>query len=200
MQEGLSPEHAGELFSNSLEHFLNGSGVSNESDSHLESFGRDITDRALHVVGDPFYEVRRVLVLDVEHLFIDFLGAHSSSEHGSSSQISSMSGISSTHHVLSIEHLLSQFRHSQGSVLLGSSGSQRSESNHKEMQSGERHQIDSQLSKITVQLSRESQAASHSTHGNRDQMVQVSISRGSQLQGPETDVVEGFIVYDHSFI
>jgi hypothetical protein len=139
MQEGLSSEHTGELFSDSLEHLLDGSGVSDKSDGHLQSLGRDITNGALHVVGDPFNEVRRVLVLNVQHLFIDFLGAHSSSEHGSSSQVSSVSGISSTHHVLGIEHLLSQFRNSQGSVLLASSAGQGGESDHEEVQSGERH-------------------------------------------------------------
>jgi len=44
MEESLSSEHSSELFSDSLEHFLDGSGVSEESDSHLESLGWDITD------------------------------------------------------------------------------------------------------------------------------------------------------------
>jgi hypothetical protein len=57
MQEGLSSEHTGELFSNSLEHLLDGSAVSNEGDSHLQSLRGDITDGALHVVGDPLNEV-----------------------------------------------------------------------------------------------------------------------------------------------
>ena len=57
VKEGLSPEHASELFSHSLEHFLNSSGVTNEGDSHLEALGGDITDGTLHVIGDPFNEV-----------------------------------------------------------------------------------------------------------------------------------------------
>jgi hypothetical protein len=44
MQEGLSSEHGGELFGNSLEHFLNSGGVSDESDGHLESLGGNITN------------------------------------------------------------------------------------------------------------------------------------------------------------
>ena len=139
MQEGLPPEHAGELFSDSLEHFLNGSGVTNEGDSHLEALGGDITDAALHVVGDPFHEVGRVLVLDIQHLLIHLLGRHTASEHGTGSQVSTVAGVSSTHHVLGIEHLLGQFRHSQGSVLLAASGGQGGETNHEEVQSGEGH-------------------------------------------------------------
>jgi len=44
MEEGLSSEHSSELFSDSLEHLLDGSRVTNEGHGHLESLGRDITD------------------------------------------------------------------------------------------------------------------------------------------------------------
>jgi hypothetical protein len=44
VEESFYSEHFGELFSDSLEHFLDGSGVTHEGDSHLQSFGGDITD------------------------------------------------------------------------------------------------------------------------------------------------------------
>jgi hypothetical protein len=44
MEESLSSEHSSELFSDSFEHLLDGSGVSNEGDSHLQSFGWDIAN------------------------------------------------------------------------------------------------------------------------------------------------------------
>jgi len=44
VEESFSSEHRGELFSNSFEHFLDGGGVSEESDGHFESFRGDITD------------------------------------------------------------------------------------------------------------------------------------------------------------
>jgi hypothetical protein len=80
VEESFSSEHRGELFSNSFEHFLDGGRVSEESDGHFESFRRDITNGRFDVIWDPFNEIRRVFVLNVKHLFINFFGGHSSSE------------------------------------------------------------------------------------------------------------------------
>ena len=80
MEEGLSSEHAGELFSNSLEHLLDGGGVTEEGNSHLKTLWWDIADGGFDVVWDPFNEIRGVLVLDVKHLLVNFFGGHSSSE------------------------------------------------------------------------------------------------------------------------
>merc|ERR1719174_1947688 len=76
MKEGLSSEHLGELLSDTLEHLLDGGGVSKEGDGHLESLWWDVANGGLDVVGDPLNEVGRVLVLNVEHLLINFLGGH----------------------------------------------------------------------------------------------------------------------------
>ena len=57
MEESLSSEHGGELFSDSLEHLLDGGGVTKEGNSHLESLRGDVANGGLDVVGDPFNEV-----------------------------------------------------------------------------------------------------------------------------------------------
>merc|ERR1712072_1610125 len=106
MQESFTPEHSGELFRDALEELLNGGGVADESGGHLKTTGRNVTDGGLDVVGDPFDEVGAVLVLDVEHLLVDLLGGHATTEDGASGEVTSVTGISGGHHVLGVEHLL----------------------------------------------------------------------------------------------
>merc|ERR1719342_1318243 len=200
VEEGLSTEHSCELLADSLEQLLDGGAVSDEGGGHLESSGRNVTDGGLDVVGDPFNEVAAVLVLHVQHLLINLLHGHSSSEHSGNGQVSSVSGIAGSHHVLGIEHLLSQLRDGQGPVLLGSSAGQRGESRHEEVKSGEWHHVDGEFPEIGVQLSRESEAGGYSRHGSRDEMVQVTVGGGGQLEGPEADVVEGLVVNGEGFV
>jgi len=74
MEESFSSEHSSELFSDSLEHFLDGSRVTNESNRHFKTFWWDITDSGFDVVWNPLNEITGVFVLDIEHLFIDLFG------------------------------------------------------------------------------------------------------------------------------
>ena len=87
MEEGFPPEHGGELLGDSLEELLDGGGVANEGGGHLEASGRDIADSRLDIVGNPLHEVGRVLVLDVEHLFVHLLHGHATTEDGGHRQI-----------------------------------------------------------------------------------------------------------------
>ena len=87
MKKSFSPEHGSELFRNSLEQLLDGSGISNESGSHLETSWRDVTNSNLDVVWNPFHKVGRVLVLDVQHLLVHLLHGHAATEHGSHGEV-----------------------------------------------------------------------------------------------------------------
>jgi len=194
VKEGLSSEHSGELLGHTLEELLDGGGVTNEGTGHLEASWWDVANGSLDVVWDPFDEVRRVLVLDVEHLLVNFLHGHTSSEDGGNSQVSTVTWVACGHHVLGVEHLLGQLWDGQGTVLLGSSGGQWSETWDEEMETWEWNHVDGELSEIGVELTRESEASGHTRHGGGDQVVQVTVCWGGELEGSEANVVEGFVV------
>jgi len=194
MEESFSSEHSSKLFSDSLEHFLDSSRVTNESYRHFKTFWWNITDSGFNVVWNPFNKIWRVFVLDVKHLFINLFGGHSSSEHSGGSKISSVSWVRSTHHVFSIEHLLGKFWYSKSSVNLGSSGGKWSETNHEEMKSWERNKVDSEFSEVRVKLTWESNWASNTGHSNGDKMVQVTIGWGSKFKGSKADIIKSFII------
>ena len=200
MEESLAAEHKSKLLRDALEHFLDGGGVSNEGGGHLEAFRGDVAHGGLDVVGDPLDEVRRVLVLDVEHLLVDFLGRHAATEHGGGGQVAAVTGVRSAHHVLGVEHLLGELGNSQGAVLLGATGGEGGEPNHEEVQTGEGNEVDGQLAEVGVQLTGETKAASHTGHGGGDKVVQVTVGGGGQLQGAEADVVQGLVVDNHDLI
>jgi len=200
VKESLSSKHSSELFTNSLEHLLNGGGVTDEGNGHLQTSWWDITDGGLDVIWDPFDEVRRVLVLDVQHLFVNFFGGHSSSELGGGGEVSSVSWVRSTHHVLGVEHLLGEFWDREGSVLLGSSGGEWGETNHEEVKSWEWYQVSGELSEIRVQLTWESERASDTRHSGGNQVVKISVGWGGELEGSEADVIKGFVINDLDFI
>ena len=200
MEESLSPEHSSELLADPLEELLDGGAVSDEGSRHLESSGRNVTDGGLDVVRDPFDEVAAVLVLYVQHLLINFLHGHTSSEHSGDCEVSAVSGIASGHHVLSVEHLLGEFWNCEGSVLLGTSAGEWGESWHEEVKSGEGNHVDGEFPEISVELSRESEAGGDTRHGGGDQMVEISVCGGGEFEGSEADIVQGFVVDGEGFI
>ena len=116
-----------------------------------------------------------------------------------------------------MSYLLGEFGNSQSSVGLSSLGRERGESGHEEVETGEGNHVDSQLAKISVQLSGESEAGGDSRHRHRNcrvklsfkrepnfvlnrhkkiltKMVEVSVGGVGELEGTEADVVESFVV------
>jgi hypothetical protein len=71
-----------------------------------------------------------------------------------------------------------------------------SETDHEEVEPGEGDQVGGELSEIAVELTWEPEAAGDSRHGGRDEMVEVTVGGGGQLEGSEADVVEGLVVDD----
>ena len=53
------------------------------------------------------------------------------------------------------------------------------------METREGDHVDSQLPQVSIELAGEPQGGGHTGHGERHQMVQVSIGRVGQLQGPD---------------
>ena len=68
-------------------------------------------------------------------------------------------------------------------------GGQWSKTSHEEVETREWDQVDSQFSEVGVQLTWESEAASDTRHSSRDQVVEVTVSWGGQLQGWEANIV-----------
>ena len=89
-----------------------------------------------------------------------------------------MAWITGSHHVLGIKHLLGEFRDTEGSVLLASTGGEWGKAWHEEVETWEWNHVDCQFTKISVQLTRESETGCDSGHGSRHQMVQVTVGWG----------------------
>merc|ERR1712142_509008 len=194
MQESLAPEHSCELLRDTLEQLLDSGGVANEGGGHLQATRRNVTHSNLDVVGDPFDEVGGVLVLDVEHLLVDLLHGHASSEDGGNSQVASVTWVTGSHHVLGVEHLLSELRDSKSTVLLAATGSEWSKSWHEQMQTGEGYHVDSQFPQVSIELTREPEASSDTRHGQGHQMVEITVGWVGKLQGSEANVIESLVV------
>lgn len=80
MQESLPLEHGSELITDTLEELLNGGRVTQESNCHLRCPRRNVTLSSQDIVGDPFYEVGRVLVLNILHLLLNLLHRDAATE------------------------------------------------------------------------------------------------------------------------
>ena len=68
------------------------------------------------------------------------------------------------------------------------------------MKPREGHHVDRELPEISVELTGEPEAGGHAGHGQGDQMVQVTVGRGRQLQGSKYCKISRFIYESASYI
>jgi len=197
MQKRLATEHGTELFGDALEQSLDGSGVTDESGRDRSECRWDVADRRFHVVGDPFDEIRGEFVLDLHHLVIDFLCRHFASKRSRGSQVTTLAGIASSHHVFGLEDLRGQLGDTQLTVLSDVASLQRSKTDHEEMETRERDQIDGEFAEIGVELTRETERRCDSSHDDGDQMVQVAVRWVGEFERAEANVVQRFVVDAH---
>jgi hypothetical protein len=188
------------LFTDAFEHFLDGGGVTKEGNCHFQTFRRNVANGRFDVVGDPFNEIWWVLVLNVQHLLVNFLGGHATTEECGGSKVTSVSGVGSAHHVLSVEHLLGELGDGESTILLRTTGGKRSETSHEEMETWEGDQVDGELSQVRVELTWESEAASDTWDGGRDEMVEITVCWGGELEGSEANIIKSFVINAHNFI
>ena len=78
-------------------------------------------------------------------------------------------------------------------------GDQRVETSHGEMKTGELNHVDN-LTKIPIELKRETNTAGGSGHDGGHQVVQVTGGRGGELQHTEARIVKGFVVHHRKLI
>uniref|UniRef100_A0A914KL47 Uncharacterized protein n=1 Tax=Meloidogyne incognita TaxID=6306 RepID=A0A914KL47_MELIC len=79
-----------------------------------------------------------------------------------------MSWIASSHHVLSVKHLHSQFRNILGVVGRGAFSRKWRKTRHEEMETRKRNHVNSQFTKVSVELAWEAKTSCHSRHGYRN--------------------------------
>lgn len=74
-------------------------------------------------------------------------------------------------------------------------GGQGSKAGDEEVQSREGDHVDGELPQVGVKLAGESQASGYAAQGRADEMIEVTVGRRGQLEGPEADIVERLVVY-----
>ena len=194
MQESLATEHGSELLANTLEELLDGGGVTNEGRRHLKATRGNGAKSGLDVVGNPLNEVAGVLVLDAAHLVLNLLHGNLTTEDGRAGEVTTVTEVRSSHHVLGVEHLLGELGNGDSAERVSTTAGQRGETDHEEVETGERHHVHSQLAKIRVELTGKTQASSDTGHDGRNEVVQVAIRGVAQLEGTHANIVQSFVI------
>ena len=127
-------------------------------------------------------------------MLVHLLGRHATAEEARAGEVPAVARVRSAHHVLGIEGLLGELGHGEGAVLLGATAGERREAHHEEVEPREWHHVHCELAQVAVELTREAEGACGAADSRRNQVVQVTVSWGGELEGAEADVVKGFVV------
>ena len=68
------------------------------------------------------------------------------------------------------------------------------------MESGEGDQVHGELSEIGVELTWESEAAGDTGESGGNEMVEITVGRGGELEGSEADIIKSFVINAHNLI
>ena len=60
--------------------------------------------------------------------------------------------------------------------------------------------IDRNLTEVAVELPRKAETARHAAHCCGDEVIEITVRRGGQLQSSEADVIQGLVVQKETFI
>lgn len=200
VQESLALVHPEELLVDSLKQLSNGGGVSNESCSNLRGLRRNRTERSLDIIGDEVDEEILVALAVLEHLILDFLNTAVTAEESATSEVLAFPGVDTSHKVATIKNLLSDLRYRNTVEGTGRLGHQWSVANSEEVEAVEWHQVDSQLTKIAVELTRVTQRGGDTRHNLSNQTVEIIVGGLGNLQGLLEDVVESLVIQAESLV
>lgn len=104
-------------------------------------------------------------------------------------KVAAVTEVRSSHHVLWVVHLLSQLWNGDSAEGVCTTASQRSESDHEEVETREGNHVHSEFPKVRVELTGEPQARGHTGHDGGDEMVEVAIRRLREFESPHADII-----------
>lgn len=83
---------------------------------------------------------------------------------GRAGEVSAVAEVGGCHHILGIEHLLRQLRNRDCAESVCTATCEWCKTDHEEVKAGERNHVDSELSKVRVELTRESKTGCNTRH------------------------------------
>ena len=162
----------------------------------LPTCGRDVADCCLDIVWYPVDEVLAVLVLHPGHVVLHLPGGDSPPEHGGHGEEPAAGEVTGGHEVVRAEHLTHELLETAGDtfVLSHMPGVQRGKPGQEEVEPREGDHVDRQLPQVSIELAGEPEARRQAGHGERDQVVEVTVGRSGDLQRPEAEVIQSLVI------